>query len=75
MINKQKNDIDGSKFSTPNYDELLNSWSKQKLQKDVGFSVYDTNYTDAGESARQKLIDDFNWKITDGGLVQLISGI
>jgi len=56
-----------SGLSTDNYDFILNSWSQQSLQSNVAFGAEGINYCN-GEDARQKLIDDYSWDITDGGL-------
>ncbi len=53
-------------LSTANYDALLNGWSTQQLQNGVAFDGGNSQYC-LGEEARQKLIDDFGWVITDGG--------
>ena len=57
----------GVTLSTENYDALLNSWSQLSLKNDVSFHGGDSKYSDAAEDARNKLINDFNWTITDGG--------
>jgi len=59
--------FDNSGLSRDNYDKLLNGWSQQNLQPNVSFSAVGINYCN-GASGRQKLIDDFGWTITDGGL-------
>ncbi|TMM55868.1 BspA family leucine-rich repeat surface protein [Maribacter algarum] len=56
----------GSGLSNENYDALLNGWSTQQLQSDVSFNAGNSQYCQ-GEAARQKLIDDFGWTITDAG--------
>jgi surface protein len=56
-----------SGLSTDNYDNILIGWSQQSLQPYVIFSSEGINYCN-GADARQKLIDDYNWTITDGGL-------
>ncbi|AUP78547.1 BspA family leucine-rich repeat surface protein [Flavivirga eckloniae] len=53
-------------LSTKHYDTLLDVWSKLTLQKGVKFSGINSTYCH-GETARQKLINDFGWTITDGG--------
>ena len=58
--------FNGANLSVENYDALLNAWSTQALQNDVDFSVGNSQYC-LGEQARQKLIDDFGWSITDAG--------
>ncbi len=55
-----------SGLSTENYDNILIGWSTQQLQNGVIFDGGDSQYCLA-EEARQKLIDDFGWIITDGG--------
>lgn len=57
----------GVMLSTSNYDGLLNGWSAIPLNNNVRFSGGNSNYC-AGEAARQSMIDNFNWSITDGGL-------
>ena len=59
--------FDSSALSTHNYDRILNNWSGQELQQNVTLSAQGINYCD-GASGRQKLIDDFGWTITDGGI-------
>jgi surface protein len=56
-----------SGLSRDNYDNLLNGWSQQNLRPFVSFSAVGINYC-AGSSGRYKLLDDFGWTITDGGL-------
>lgn len=55
-------------LSTPNYDAILNGWSELTLQDDVNFHGGNSKYSSSGEAARAKIISDFNWTITDGGL-------
>jgi len=50
------------------YDDLLNAWSLLTLQNDVTWGMGTIEYTDAGETARQDIIDNYSWTITDGGL-------
>ena len=56
----------GSAFSTKNYDVLLIGWSEQNLQNGVTFAA-DANYCH-GEEARDVLINDYSWSVSDGGL-------
>ncbi|MFS4493937.1 BspA family leucine-rich repeat surface protein [Maribacter sp. 2308TA10-17] len=60
------NMFNGAGLSPENYDNLLNSWSTQQPQNGVIFDAGNSQYC-LGEAARQKLIDDFGWTITDGG--------
>ncbi|AUP78546.1 DUF5018 domain-containing protein [Flavivirga eckloniae] len=52
-------------LSARHYENLLDAWSKLTLQKGVKFNVGNTTYCH-GEAAKQKLINDFGWTITDG---------
>lgn len=56
----------GATLSTPNYDTLLIAWNDQNLQTKVKFHGGNSTYC-AGESARQNMIDNDQWKITDDG--------
>lgn len=59
--------FDDTELSTANYDKILLSWSQlPSLRSDVEFGAMNSQYC-LGEEARQKLIDDFGWVITDGG--------
>ena len=53
-------------LSTEHYDALLNAWSLLSVHKDLVFDGGKSTYCIA-EKARQKLIDEFNWTISDGG--------
>ncbi len=57
-----------SDLSRSNYDAILNGWASQgsNLHPNVDFGGYATYCL--GEGARQTLIDDYNWTITDAGL-------
>ena len=55
-------------LSTENYDATLIGWSSlSSLQNGVAFDAGNSLYC-LGEAARQKLIKDYGWTITDGGL-------
>ncbi len=58
----------GVTLSTINYDAILNGWSGLTLQDDVSFHGGNSKYSSAAQAARAKIIGDFNWTITDGGL-------
>ncbi|NYJ27795.1 BspA family leucine-rich repeat surface protein [Allomuricauda sp. ARW1Y1] len=59
--------FDGSGISISNYDKILNAWSQlPSLQDNVKFGAKDTHFCNS-ESARQVLIDNYNWEITDAG--------
>ena len=55
------------KLSTINYDSLLNGWNQLLLQQDVVFDGGNSTYSSAASAARQNIITNFNWSITDGG--------
>ena len=56
----------GVALSSENYDALLEGWSKLSLKSNTVFSGGNSKYC-SSEVARQKMIDDFGWTITDGG--------
>ncbi len=61
----------GVSLSPENYDHLLLGWSQLSLQNDVVFDAGNSQYTSAGEEARENIIDTFNWEIQDGGELKL----
>ena len=66
--------FDGVKLSTPNYDNILEGWAQLQLKSGVYFSGGNSRYSDDGETARQYIIDNFQWVITDGGHATAIPG-
>lgn len=57
----------GVTLSTVNYDSLLEGWSSLPIQSDFrNFDGGNSQYC-SGEEARQKLINEFGWTISDGG--------
>jgi hypothetical protein len=61
--------LDGANLSIAYYDALLNSWSLLSLQSGVLFDAGYSQYSVAGESARNdSLIGVFGWTVSDGGL-------
>jgi hypothetical protein len=40
------------------------------LQPVVQFDAGTSRYSVAGEAARQRLIDEYGWRISDGGLAE-----
>jgi surface protein len=61
--------FDSVTLSTANYDALLVGWESQAVQSGVTFDGGGSQYTSgsAAATARQALIDDHGWIITDGG--------
>ena len=57
------------KLSTANYDATLISWGNQDVASNVVISFGRSEYTGAGfvNVAREKLVNDYGWTITDGG--------
>lgn len=58
-----------SNFSSENYDALLNSWEAQVPKSGVPLDMGTIKYSSAGAAARQSLIDNYGWSITDGGQI------
>lgn len=54
-------------LSTSNYNSLLNGWSRLNLQKQIVFDGGNSKYNSSASSAREKMVNDFGWTISDGG--------
>jgi surface protein len=65
------NMLNGATLSTANYDSLLIGWEGQATLNSVAFHAGTSTKHSAGtaNTARQALIDDHSWVITDGGQV------
>lgn len=50
-----------------NYDALLQSWANQTLNPNVVIDFGSSRHTPAGFTAKNHIIDTYNWNITDGG--------
>lgn len=70
--------LDGSAFSTENYDKLLIAWAQLPLlQPNIYFGASGKKYTSDGsgnpltdaQAARNLLIEKWNWTFNDGGLL------
>lgn len=58
-------------LSSENYDALLMSWSAQSVQSGVEFDAGQSKPRSAAAlEARKRLIDEYGWTITDGGLAE-----
>ena len=68
------NMFDNSGLSTDNYDGVLNSWSELGMQSNVTLGAQQINYCN-GADARQSLIDNYGWIITDGELDCSTAGV
>ncbi len=60
------NFLTGAKLSTYNYDALLKAWQNLTLSSNERFDAGNSTYCD-GETARQNIIDTYNWDIRDAG--------
>ena len=66
-VYRMENMFEETALSTENYDNILNSWSSlPTLRNDVGLGVGSSMFCEA-EEARQRLIDEYGWIISDGG--------
>ncbi len=62
----------GTKISTYYYNSILENWSKLTLQNEVTFNGGSSKYSlGAPSGARENIINDFNWTITDGKFSKL----
>ncbi|MFH0870092.1 MAG: BspA family leucine-rich repeat surface protein [archaeon] len=61
-------------LSTDNYDSLLLGWSNQTVKGNVTFHGGNSKYSSAGLVGRNILINDYDWKITDGSLEESTPG-
>ena len=69
-VNNFDDFIRGGQLSTANYDALLIGWEAQNVQDDITINFGNSQYSSgAAATARQALIDDHNWNITDGGQI------
>ena len=69
-VTDMTNMFNGVILSTSNYDSLLLGWSQLTLQDGVSFHGGNSKYSaGAAATARQSIIDNFNWVITDGGQI------
>ncbi|MCT4613835.1 MAG: BspA family leucine-rich repeat surface protein, partial [Marinifilaceae bacterium] len=54
-------------FTTDNYDKLLAAWSNKSCQDNIKIDI-PASYNSVSEAARNKLINDHSWEISDLGL-------
>ncbi|AUP79614.1 BspA family leucine-rich repeat surface protein [Flavivirga eckloniae] len=62
-VNRMHNMLSNSGLSQANYDKTLQGWVLQSVSSNVNLGATNLKYCD-GRIARQKLIDDFKWKIS-----------
>lgn len=59
------------RLSTTNYDATLIGWSQlPNLRNGVNLSAGSTTFSSNAQAARDSLVNDFGWVITDGGLAE-----
>ncbi len=64
------NMFNGVTLDTENYDNILVAWEAQAVQDNVNFHAGNSTFsTDSANNARDALVADHSWTITDGGLV------
>jgi len=64
-----------TKFSSKNYDLLLEKWSKLSLQNGINFSVGSTKYSPKSQKYKDLIVNKFHWNIADGGVTFKINTI
>ncbi len=75
-VTSMANMFDNVKLANAKYNSLLLGWSQQTLQSNVKFDAGTSNYSNGTPSdARQSIIDNFGWSITDGGMINPIHEI
>jgi surface protein len=62
-----ENFLRGTGLSTANYGALLQGWAQHKVVSDVSLHGGSSQYPITAAGARQSLIDEKGWTITDGG--------
>jgi hypothetical protein len=72
-INNFSGFLNGGELSPTNYDLLLNSWSGQSVTSNNTLTMGASKFTSAGLSARNVLINTYNWTIEDGGQVTMLN--
>ena len=70
-VNNMSNLFVDSVLTTANYDALLIGWSQlPSVQPDVTLNAGTTTFSAAAQTARDTLINNAGWTITDGGLAE-----
>ncbi len=55
-------------FSVENYDKALHAWAEQNLKASLAFGGGARKYTLAGGGSKYRIMRDFGWTFTDGGI-------
>jgi uncharacterized repeat protein (TIGR02543 family) len=66
--------LDGVQLSTSNYDATLNGWAnisgdETSIPSNINLGNINSNYSSAGQSARNILTTTYNWSISDQGII------
>ena len=72
-VTRMNNMLLNTAFSISNYDSLLNAWANLDLKENVRLDVT-SKYTSDSSTARQFIIDTYNWEINDEGIEGTSSG-
>ena len=57
-------------LSYQNYDSLLIGWAQLDLKSDIVFDAPNAEFSEDAASARNTIIDNFNWTVNDGGMLE-----
>jgi surface protein len=68
-VTNMDNMFNGVTLHHQNYDDLLIGWASLTLQLNVNFHGGNGKYSSNATTARQYIIDTFNWSIYDAGLI------
>jgi surface protein len=60
--------VNANNWGTQNYSAALIQWSRLPLRRNVVANFGTNKYSLSAATARQNIITNFNWAITDGGL-------
>jgi surface protein len=63
--------FDGVTLNTNVYSGILQGWSSQSLKSNVTFSAGSSKYSPLAQAARDALVNNYNWTITDWGVESL----
>ena len=71
-VETMENMFEESILPLATYDAILNGWSSQEnIKHNISFSGGHSQYTQEGQDAREKLINEFGWNIIDGGKIDV----
>jgi surface protein len=70
-VTNMTNMFDGVTLNTNVYSGILQGWSSQSLKSNVTFSAGSSKYSPLAQAARDALVNNYNWTITDWGVASL----